>query len=44
MPTSEEIARQNIVKLLGACGWIIRQRSGINLSVGCSIAITEGLY
>jgi len=43
MPTPEELARQNIDKLLTACGWTIQRRSEINLSAGRGIAITEGL-
>jgi type I restriction enzyme, R subunit len=43
MPTPEELARQNIDKLLTDCGWIIQKRSEINLSRGRGIAITEGL-
>ena len=43
MPTPEELARQNIDKLLTACGWTIQKRSEINLSAGRGIAITEGL-
>jgi type I restriction enzyme R subunit len=43
VPTPEELARQNIDALLKQCGWIIQKRSGINLSAGRGIAITEGL-
>src|SRR5947207_14114358 len=43
MPTPEELARENIDKLLIACGWKIQKRSEINLSAGRGIAITEGL-
>ena len=34
MPSPEELARENIDKLLTQCGWIIQNRSTINLSAG----------
>lgn len=34
MRSPEELARQNIDKLITDCGWIIQKRSEINLSVG----------
>jgi len=40
---SEERARDNIDKLLEACGWKVQKRSEINLSAGPGVAITEGL-
>ena len=43
MPSPEELARQNIDKLLIGCGWIIQSRSSINLSAGRGIAIREAL-
>src|SRR5436853_4763958 len=43
MPSPEELARQNIDKLLIECGWILQNRSTINLSAGQGIAIREGL-
>src|SRR5437016_10899588 len=43
MPTPEELARQNIDKLLTACGWTIQNRSTINLSASRGIAIREAL-
>jgi hypothetical protein len=43
MQSPEELARENIDRLLTQCGWIIQKRSEINLSAGCGIAITEGL-
>jgi type I restriction enzyme M protein len=43
MPTPEELARQNIDKLLTQCGRQVQKRSEINLSAGRGIAITEGL-
>src|SRR2546426_10532281 len=43
MPTPEELARQNIDKLLAACGWRIQKRSEINFDAGRGIAISEGL-
>ena len=39
----EELSRQNIDGLLEKCGWIIQNRSTINLSAGRGIAIREGL-
>src|SRR5438045_3839361 len=42
MPSPEELARQNIDKLLTACGWKIQKRSEINFSAGQGIAISEG--
>src|SRR5438477_2999316 len=43
MPSPEELARQNIDKLLTACGWKIQKRSEINFNAGQGIAISEGL-
>src|SRR5512140_3855683 len=43
MPSPEELARQNIDKLLTACGWIIQERSEINFAASRGIAISEGL-
>jgi type I restriction enzyme, R subunit len=43
MPSPEELARENIDKLLNECGWILQNRRTINLSVGRGIAIREGL-
>src|SRR6266508_3947355 len=43
MSSPEELARQNIDKLLAGCGWKIQKRSEINLSAGRGIAITESL-
>src|SRR6266487_6966670 len=43
MPTQEELAREKIDKLLTECGWMIQNRSTINLSAGRGIAIREGL-
>src|SRR5436309_14529764 len=43
MPSPEELARQNIDKLLTECGWVIQNRSTINLSAVRGIAIREGL-
>jgi type I restriction enzyme R subunit len=43
MPSPEELARENIDALLEQCGWIIQNRSTINLSAGRGIAIREGL-
>jgi type I restriction enzyme R subunit len=43
MSSPEELAREKIDKLLGDCGWIIQNRSTINLSAARGIAIREGL-
>src|SRR5438132_12149815 len=43
MPSPEELAREKIDKLLTECGWIIQNRSTINLSAGQGIAIREAL-
>src|SRR6266478_5365327 len=43
MPSPEERARKKIDKLLTECGWILQNRSTINLSGGRGIAIREAL-
>src|SRR6266576_3794946 len=43
MSTPEELARENIDKLLTACGWKVQDRKTINLSAGQGIAIREAL-
>src|SRR5436305_7079018 len=43
MPSPEELAREKIDKLLTECGWIIQNRSTINLSASRGIAIREAL-
>src|SRR5438477_302382 len=43
MPSPEELAREKIDKLLAECGWIIQNRSTINLSASRGIAIREAL-
>jgi type I site-specific restriction endonuclease len=43
MLTLEELARRKIDNLLKDCGWIIQERSEINLSAARGIAISEGL-
>src|SRR6266403_3179064 len=43
MPSPEELAREKIDKLLTECGWILQNRSTINLSAGQGIAIREAL-
>jgi len=37
----EQIARDSIDRQLRTCGWIIQNRSGINLNEGPGIAIRE---
>jgi type I restriction enzyme, R subunit len=43
MQSPEDLAREKIDALLEQCGWIIQNRSTINLSAGSGIAIREGL-
>src|SRR5438309_1334730 len=43
MPSPEELAREKIDKLLTDCGWIVQNRSTINLSASRGIAIREAL-
>ena len=43
MQSPEELAREKIDKLLEQCGWILQNRSDINLSAGRGIALREGL-
>jgi type I site-specific restriction endonuclease len=39
--TPEQLARDRIDKLLFACGWIIQNKSSINLHAGIGIAVRE---
>jgi len=43
MQSPEELAREKIDKLLTDCGWIIQNRSTINVSAGRGVAIREAL-
>ena len=43
MQSPEEFAREKIDALLEQCGWIIQNRSTINLSAGRGIAVREAL-
>src|SRR5437660_1971964 len=43
MSSPEELAREKIDKLLADCGWILQDRSTINLSASRGIAIREAL-
>ncbi|MGH8102448.1 MAG: DEAD/DEAH box helicase family protein, partial [Chthoniobacterales bacterium] len=43
MPSPEELARENIDKLLTACGWKVQDRKSINLSAARGIAVREAL-
>jgi type I restriction enzyme R subunit len=43
MSSPEEFARQNIDALLEKCGWILQNRSTINLSAARGVAIREAL-
>jgi type I restriction enzyme R subunit len=39
--TPEQIARDNIDKVLAECGWIIQDKKHINLTAGPGVAVTE---
>jgi type I restriction enzyme R subunit len=41
MQSPEELAREKIDALLQQCGWILQNRSTINLSAGRGIAIRD---
>jgi len=41
MPTPEELARRNIDIQLNACGWVVQDRSGINLQANRGVAVRE---
>src|SRR5258708_3273809 len=43
MATPEELAREKIDALLQQCGWILQNRSTINLSASRGVAIREAL-
>src|SRR6266568_8569607 len=43
MSSPEELAREKIDKLLTDCGWIVQNRSTINLSASRGVAIREAL-
>ena len=43
MPSPEELARAKIDALLQQCGWILQNRSTINLSASRGVAIREAL-
>ena len=43
MPSPEEFAREKIDKLLTDCGWIIQNRTTINLSADRGVAVREAL-
>ena len=43
MSSPEELAREKIDKLLTECGWVIQNRSTINLSAARGIGIREAL-
>ena len=43
MPSPEELARENIDKLLTACGWEVQDRKSINLAAAQGVAIREAL-
>jgi len=43
MSSPEELAREKIDALLQQCGWILQNRSTINLSASGGIAIREAL-
>src|SRR5947209_2592008 len=39
--TPEQLARKKIDRLLESCGWIVQDRSQLNLSAGLGIAVRE---
>ena len=41
MPTPEAIARQNIDAQLAACGWVVQDRSAMNLYAGRGVAVRK---
>ena len=43
MPSPEELAREKIDPLLQQCGWMLQNRSTINLSASRGVAIREAL-
>src|SRR6266545_6074730 len=43
MPSPEELAREKIDPLLQQCGWILQNRSTINLSASSGVALCEAL-
>jgi hypothetical protein len=43
MPSPEELARENIDPLLKQCGWILQDRSTINLSAARGVAVRGNL-
>ena len=43
MPSPEELAREKIDALLHQCGWILQNRSTINLSASRGVAVREAL-
>ena len=43
MPSPEELARDNIDKLLTQCGWKVQGRKSINLSADRGVAVREAL-
>ena len=43
MASPEELAREKIDKVLAECGWILQDRSTINLSASRGMALREAL-
>jgi type I restriction enzyme, R subunit len=39
--TPEELARQNIDRLLAEAGWVVQDRNAVNLQAGRGVAVTE---
>ncbi|HBB17228.1 MAG TPA: hypothetical protein DCZ97_09620 [Syntrophus sp. (in: bacteria)] len=37
----EQLARQTIDALLGRCGWVVQDKSAVNLSAGRGVAVSE---
>ena len=41
MPDPEQLARQEIDALLGPCGWVVQDKSAVNLAASRGVAVRE---
>ena len=41
MPDPEQLARQEIDALLGPCGWVVQDKSAVNLAASRGVAVCE---
>ena len=41
MPDPEQLARQEIDALLAPCGWVVQDKSAVNLSASRGVAVRE---